>query len=490
MEKIVKWSGYERDIKNLSTFTSLHRPLQYFEIAHLANDPESYKFMNQLRNDEDVWLSKYTIEEQEYIKKEIEKERISNITRYIKPCPYIKCKQRKGDELVEMHKRLKLKEYSSQLAFECNIEEQKLIRYKNKISKMRSIQLKLENKLEAMDEYKTKTMTDKETQLYREMIYFKEKISKAKEIFESLVNDISDNHPQQSFTVDTDRTLNTTRFDITCNKVQKENGLQDMTRIIEKINFVPRLNLLDLKLQEASKPIGKPGTFLHKSPRNIRNQYKGNVYGCSPGQEQLPYVPKRNHTGVYEFDETGQKRWSCCLNCDIISDGCNDATIIQPKKDKKSNEKQHRDGSICSDLQSLHGSMAKDMKSLELPTFNSNQQQEWYPREKNVSAAEWTSTLRNYSRQVDKTLDYDFGLKTGLPSELIASLSARDAYNSSNVSVEKLDFGNSMTSRKIPSNSLSIAIQSPQSTKASLTSPRKMKESLKFMRLSFAQKTE
>jgi hypothetical protein len=376
MEKIVKWSGYESDIKNIGTFTSLHRPLQYFEIAHLCNNPESYKFMNQLRNDENVWLSKYTIEEQEYIKKEIEKERISNITRYIKPCPYIKCKQRKGDELVEMHKRLKLKEYSSQLAFECNIEEQKLIRHKNKISKLRSIQLKLENKLEAMDEYKTKTMTDKETQLYREMIYFKEKISKAKEILKSLVNDISDNHPQQSFTVDTDRTLNTTRFDITCNMVQKENGLQDMTRIIEKINFVPRLNLLDLKLQEASKPIGKPGTFLHKSPRNIRNQYKGNVYGCSPGQEQLPYVPKRNHTGVYEFDETGQKLWSCCLNCDIISDGCNDATIIQPKKDKKSNEKHHRDGSICSDLQSLHGSMAKDMIIFELPTYI--QQQEWY----------------------------------------------------------------------------------------------------------------
>ena len=176
MEKIVKWSGFERDIKNLGTFNSLHRPLQYFEIAHLCNDPESYKFMNQLRNDQDVWLSKYTIEEQEYIKKELEKERISSITRYIKPCPYIKCKQRKGDELVEMHKRLKLKEYSSQLAFECNIEEQKLIRHKNKISKMRSIQLKLENKLEEMDEYKKKTMTDKETQLYREMIYFKEKI--------------------------------------------------------------------------------------------------------------------------------------------------------------------------------------------------------------------------------------------------------------------------------------------------------------------------
>lgn len=490
-DTVKKWSGYENDIKEMATFNSLHRPLQYFEIAHLCNDPESFKFMNQIRNDKDAWLNKYTNEQQEFIKNELERERISKIKRYIQPCPYIKCKQRKGDELIEMHKREKLKEYCAQLAFECNIEEQKCIRHKNKISKARGVQLQLENKLEEMDEYKRKTVVEKETQLYREMIYFKEKITKAKDLFASLVNELSDNHPQKSFTVASERVLNDAAFDITCNNIAKVNGVQDMTRIIEKINFVPRLNLLDLKLHDASKPIDIPGTFLNISPRNIRNQYKGNVYGCNPGQEQLPYVPKRNHTGVYKFDETGQRRWSCCLNCDIISEGCNDAVTLQPKKTK-----QRKDGSVYKDLQSVvHGTCATDMKTLESPTFNNNtnQQLEWYPRTENVTAAEWSSTLRNYSRQVDKTLDYDTGVKTGLPTEMIASLSARDSYNFSHVS-EKFDSVMNMTSRtKAPLSSIgTISIQSPQSSKGTevITSPRvkNMKQSLKFMRLSFAQK--
>ena len=493
IERIKKiWSGHENDINLVSTFSSLHRPLQYYEIAHLCNDPESFKFMNQIRNDQSVWLSKYSVDEQEYIKKQLEIERIANTQRYVKPCPYMKCKQRKGDELVEMHKREKLKEFSAQLALECNIEEQKLLKHKSKISKLRGTQLQLENKLEELDKYKSKTMIDKETQLYREQLYFQEKISKAKELFASLVNAYSEQHPQHSFTITSCRTLHDTPFDATCKNIEKENGVQGMTRVIENINFVPKLNLLDLKLQEASKPVGIPGTFLHKSPRSIRNQYKGSVYGCSPGKEQLPYVPKRNHTGAYQFDETGQKRWSCCLNTDIISDGCNDDLIIRPKIEKKENahNKHHRDGSICTDLESVHGSVAKELPTL--PTKDTSAV-EWYPRTKETSAAEWSNTLRNYSRNIDRTLDYDLGMKTGLQSEILLTLSARDSYHSSNHTLEKFDNARSVistTKEQLPSKSTIGSLQVPPSKSTTLTtSPRikNMKNSLKFMRSSFSQ---
>jgi hypothetical protein len=497
VERIKKWSGNENDINLVSTFNSVSRPLQYFEIAHLCNDPESFKFINQLRNDQTLWLSKYTIEEQEYIKKHIEKEKIlssSSIKRYIKPCPYIKCKQRKGDEIIEIYKNEKLKDFSSQLALECNIQEQKLVKHKQKISKLRIIQLQLEKKLEELDEYKNKTIIDNETQLYREMIYFQEKISKAKELFNSLVNTYSQQHPQHTFTVKSDRILNDTPFDITCKNIEIENGVQGMTRVIEKINFVPRLNLLDIKLQEATKPVGIPGTFLHKSPRNIRNQYKGSIYGCSPGKEQLPYIPKRSHTGVYEFDETGQKRWSCCLNTNIISDGCNDDIIIQQKINKKDNtHKHHRDGSICTDLESVHGSIAKEIPIPVVVPVVANNSTDWYPRAANISAAEWSSTLRNYSRNIDRRLDYDDGMITGTHNELLMSLSARDSYHSYNTTtIEKYDNNTNKSilsnyKEQLPSKS-TISSLAPSSTKAA-TSPRvkNMRNSLKFMRSSFSQ---
>jgi hypothetical protein len=403
-----------------------------------------------------------------------------------------------------MHKKEKLKEFSSQLALECNVEEQKLLRHKNKIAKLRGMQLKLENKLEELDNYKRKIMTDKETQLYREMIYFQEKIKKAKEVFATLVNEYSDNHPQQNFTVTNSRILNDTTFDITCKNINKEIGTQEMTRIIEKINFVPKLNLLDIKLQEASKPIGIPGTFLYKSPRNIRNQHKGIVYGCSPGREDLPYVPKKNHTGVYEFDEKGQKRWSCCLNTDIISDGCNNVSIISSKKDNKKDNsihKQHRDGSICNDLQSLHGSMAKEIKDLELPNNTNSYSLDFYPRTKNISASEWSSTLRTYSRHVDRTLnsviDNNNNNNTNTKREIIETLhtqSARDSYNLSNLSLsEKLDNEMSLySSTKPPIPSMHSPSPSPSTVKPSNNSPRvsqSMRQSLKFMRTSFSQHT-
>ena len=498
-EHIVKWSGYDVNVKQLTTFSTQHRPLHYYEIAHLGNNPESYRFINQIRNDKDAWLSKYSKEEQEFIRDKLNKESVSKLARYIRPCPHMKCKQHKGDELLETYKREKLKSLSSSLALECNIEEQKLLKHQKKITQLRKTQFQLTNKLEELDNYKGKVMSDKEIQLYRESLYFQEKIKKAKDLFASLVDEYSEHHPQQSFSLTGSRMLNDTKFDITCNNANKDNDTKEMTRIIEKINFVPRLNLLDIKLQETSKPIGLPGTFLYKSPRKSpRNQYKDLVYGCSPGREDLPYVPKRNHTGVYEFDDSGKKRWSCCLNTDIISDGCNDVTIIQTfkgnnKKDNDHHHKQHRDGSTCHDLESLHRSMDKEIKQLNLPDKSVSHSLDFYPRTKNITPSEWSSTLRTYSRQVDHILYLD--TSTSQNEMMLGSQSARDSYHLSTVS-EKFDNDMSLcssnTKAPLPSFKTSshggVPLEPSTIKPSNFNSPRQdminnnMKQSLQFMK--------